>query len=1139
MSSYQKSKNSKKLIFESKTIMSAGAGAGKTTCLVQHIVENFKCFKDHRKSWPQIVGTTFTKKAALEIKERVSNVQNIKSYGNSLNELVDFAYSESLNIGTIHSICLQLLKPKAYVLGFQGPLKFVTLQNLNFQIKSLAIQISSQKYQNLFEFFNLSQLIKIFKTFEDYKFLKAQPLKLKEFESIIDNKMNELIKKWRSLYNPYKLDSLGTSSGVAKAQQFFKDLNQILLKSRSEKNPIYLKDFFKSSDIRKSNPNFDKLSSQDSLTKNEWEALWVFRDELKESFFKKYDIYYNKELNQTLAKINSQAWNFLKDLQSELLKYKKSESLITLQDIEPLTLELLKNHKSSCQDFIDRWDFWYIDEYQDISEIQKEIFSILIGQKPFFKVGDPQQSIYLFRGAQTEIFFNELDQAKKDPDIKVLRLETNYRSEPHLVFALNELFSHISSQDFQDMKPFSDLNSTSDSETSSVSSICSHSQNLSQTPFNSSLSIYKMNENSEEFDFVVNDILKKIKSGAKPEEFCILSRTRDSLGDYERVLLKKNIPVIKWVSGSYVQRPEIQELCAFVAFFMDPDDNEVLFEILRSPVFQTEPHQITLWIGESLKSKSWSLWDYLLKEKLNLTWLGEESLRKIHQLQKYLNLALESGIYEAIKSIISETEFLYLGKNSLDRQRRQANTYKFLSRLYENHLDENFMESFLKTQSSYSKRASMKEESEAPFKSLEEGVRLMTIHGSKGLEFERVYVVNCSQQGSLTQYKNIELDPESCKFSIPYKNTESNNRIQGPLGKAIVESRIALEKQEALRLIYVAATRAKQELIFIGLKQSKENSIFSYMNLPENPNFNFIKIVEKSDIEKSDIEKSDIEKSENEIIDHPFQTGSGGESLSLSFDENFQRQWNFDDFTNVYQVFKKTSQKKICSTKAFTEPLSVSHLVEIYKKDKNSFSYEVLKKTLIKNNSFYLEKKYFENYNQETSHTSISPLSSYESSLYGNLIHKCFEMFFRGVDRGFIDQRFSHTPLGNLSSTLNLCESFQELKDPPVKELKGSQYPEWGFKAWFEGCFISGQIDLWGQDSKGDIHIFDYKTGSRSSMAHGAVQLGIYAEVLKNKYPSLKVHTHLVQLSDLTVNTLDIQLLRLPLSQGFGTPSSI
>ena len=267
----QRSKESTHLIFESKSIVSAGAGAGKTTRLVQHISENFKSFKTHRKTWPKIVGTTFTKKAALEIKDRVSNLQYTDSQNNPLNkELADFSYSEYLNIGTIHSLCYQLLKPRAHMLGFQGPLKFVTPQSLNFQTKSLAIQIGSQKYKDIFEFFSLSKLLKILKNFEDPKFLNTQPLELKDFESAIESEINGLVKKWKLLYIPSEWTSLGDSKGVLKARDFFKDLDQIFKKVASEKELIYLKEFFESSNIRKPSLNFDKISSH---LKIQWKNL--------------------------------------------------------------------------------------------------------------------------------------------------------------------------------------------------------------------------------------------------------------------------------------------------------------------------------------------------------------------------------------------------------------------------------------------------------------------------------------------------------------------------------------------------------------------------------------------------------------------------------------------------------------------------------------------------------------------------------------------------------------------------------------------------------------------------------------------------------------------------------------------------
>src|SRR5690606_15329485 len=105
-------------------------------------------------------------------------------------------------------------------------------------------------------------------------------------------------------------------------------------------------------------------------------------------------------------------------------------SFVLMNEVEELALEILTHHHSECQDFIDMWDFWYIDEYQDTSPIQSQIFEILLNEKSYYKVGDPQQSIYLFRGAESSLFIQEWEEAQAHPEIEDRMLDTNYRSHP-------------------------------------------------------------------------------------------------------------------------------------------------------------------------------------------------------------------------------------------------------------------------------------------------------------------------------------------------------------------------------------------------------------------------------------------------------------------------------------------------------------------------------------------------------------------------------------------------------------------------------------------------------------------------------------------------------------------------------------
>ncbi|RYZ63573.1 MAG: hypothetical protein EOP05_23330, partial [Proteobacteria bacterium] len=92
---------------------------------------------------------------------------------------------------------------------------------------------------------------------------------------------------------------------------------------------------------------------------------------------------------------------------------KRDKGWLEIGDLELLAMECARAHPESAQAFSSEWDHWLIDEYQDTSPFQVRLLRELTGQEPTFVVGDPQQSIYLFRGARSEVFGHREDEILK------------------------------------------------------------------------------------------------------------------------------------------------------------------------------------------------------------------------------------------------------------------------------------------------------------------------------------------------------------------------------------------------------------------------------------------------------------------------------------------------------------------------------------------------------------------------------------------------------------------------------------------------------------------------------------------------------------------------------------------------------
>ncbi len=1033
--------NIKELILSEQSYMvMAGAGAGKTTRLVNHIVENFISFKKKHGRWPRIIGTTFTKKAATEIQDRVSVLH--RTFNNP--EIIDYAYSSSLNIGTVHSLCLKLLRSKSHLIGYPQDFKVVNAETLGFAKKKILHTILDSDFQDLLKDFEFQKLMTILNFMDKSNEINYVPITETHQIAILKEFIQELYIRFNTLFNQITVSDLGNIKNSQLAFDYLRGFQSSLFQAKESCDLKPVNDFFLTNDFRK--PTY---KIKDELKQLLWSKIWDLRNEIKKEIETNFEKMYDIQIFKKLSKSSSRIFYLFQKYKDELAKFKKSSGCFELSDIEPLTLDLLMNHKNDCQDFIKQWDYYYIDEYQDTNLTQKKIFDILIENVGFFKVGDPQQSIYLFRGAKASIYEQEFSLAKDNDRINLNYLDVNYRSKKPLLLAVNELFKNIDSNNFRPMKPQDE------------------SIELIESDLESKLvKIHTNLTDVQEKDMVIAFIKNKLDSGVKANDICILARTKSLLYKFENELSKHNIPSVLLVAGNFENRFEIRQCIRFLSFLEEPNDDHNLYTLLKSKVFSISDDLLMNLFENYKVKKSWSLW-----QMINSSPYDELALAK--ELNQYLKIYQNHGRVEAFKTYLNNSNLLNLAKNKNDLNRRHSNLYKLLTEVISESVDNLKLSESLKgiIASKYKSQAS-----EAVFSSSDLGVKLMTIHGSKGLEFEHVLVVGCHVKGNLTYTEAIEVNQEGT-FVAPLSDVQKNIKLYGPILKDTRRIRIASERQETLRQIYVAATRAKSSLTFFGQSNVGDNSIYKNMKIDSNNDFNWIDVFEAANSKK---EKADF---------------------------HF-RDWDFKSYKNeVYDY----NQILISQTKAVLmkpneidrkEPkslknISITSLVhQIFDKNSN-FSFQVIKEfTLFKYESRFLD------------HT-------FQKSLAGELFHKYFELFAKRLKSEELQERFKNTYLGDLSGLQEVIDSLLIINDPNFREIFKSARAEWGFNSLLFGDFlVSGQVDLWGFDEKGDLHIVDYKTGPSKFKKKAALQVHLYKEVLQKIYPEKNIKTHVLYITE-------------------------
>ncbi len=426
----------------------------------------------------------------------------------------------------------------------------------------------------------------------------------------------------------------------------------------------------------------------------------------------------------------------------------KECNALDFDDLLYLTVKLLKEHEDVRNVYQKRWNFVLIDEYQDTNMAQYTLARILVElHKNIFAVGDPDQSIYSWRGARYQ---NILNFENDFPGAKVVTLDQNYRSTNIILQGANALIQHNGER--FDKKLWSALGD------------------------GSKIGIYVAQNERQEADFVANKILKEALHYPL-NDIAIFYRTNAQSRTFEDALLSRKIDY-KIIGGlSFYQRREIKDILAYLKVVISNAD---LISFLRTINLPKRG------LGMATLDK---IVDAAAQQSMPILTFCEEALQRPDLfklgpkqrdgLRDYISTihALRAkraslNLHELISEAISATRYLkYLQEDPETFQDRKENVDELIGKAaeWEQETSEPSLPKFLEE---LSLRTNTEEQAYVP------SVKLMTLHNSKGLEFDVVFLVGLEED------------------LFPHINTKDDP-------KAIEEER---------RLCYVGMTRARRRL---------------------------------------------------------------------------------------------------------------------------------------------------------------------------------------------------------------------------------------------------------------------------------------------------------------------------------------
>jgi ATP-dependent helicase/nuclease subunit A len=760
----------------------AGAGAGKTTQLISTFVDFVQKFKAVHQKYPKVILTTFTRKSTQEIKERLLK-QALK-----INDSDLFAYMNKksfVHISTIHGVLGLFLNQYQELIGLSTDFKVLDKQQIKKQnFKELkSILKSETHFIELLEHYSFKDLLEHLD--RGFEFSNEQQKIQFLNETDLKNFRQKEISKILAVIET--LTELPTPEGKGWAEHF-EYLNQIGQALKINDLATALKIF----ENKKKKPNF-------SSTKPPFDE--ELHEEMQKYFKDDKSILCQLDTDEYISenhKINQLFSDLLQKFTKNIKESRRQRNEITISDLETLTLEIIRLYPQAAKQFSSEYDYFMIDEFQDTSPVQLNILNQFISGLPHFIVGDPQQSIYLFRGARSEVFLTKQKQAESG-NYENIRLNTNYRSRPSLMKFMNQYFLDFSKA-FDAMIP----------KTVDV---------VSESSFSEGYFIRAVDENLS----AINHVQKLLKMGAKASDICILSKKNSVLMDLAQMADKYNLPVQLMVAAGFDDRREILDLVSLLRFLVNPFDNENLIQLLRSPWFEMTDNDIVQF--RQLKSE-------------NHFWIQLKNSHHIDAvtLNSYLKQFKKNGVLQTAIHFVNQSGMLKSSQYLDSSGKKEANIWKFIQSLRDQinhktfHLNEYLSFQFSSLQADLASNLSEAQPVVSP-----DRVSLMTIHNAKGLQFEHVLVLGFSAPPQTVKSMTFSKDETTGFYNLgifSFEDAQIQNSYWGQAQRKLFNER---EIAESERLLYVAMTRAMTSVALISEERKIKytNSWFGKSNWPE------------------------------------------------------------------------------------------------------------------------------------------------------------------------------------------------------------------------------------------------------------------------------------------------------------------
>ncbi len=510
----------------------------------------------------------------------------------------------------------------------------------------------------------------------------------------------------------------------------------------------------------------------------------------------------------------------------EQVKERRRTGQASFHDLLVWARDMLRDDAEARQRFQGQYRRLYVDEFQDTDPLQVEIVQLLAGQDPdgnfapgtLFVVGDPKQSIYAFRRADVQMTERFRESAK----VEDASLTANFRSHRAILSWVNHVFGKWMAGGQPLQAPYVDLEPGLSADAGADPPESAHRVRILGGEVDTNSVEQVRTEEAEAIANVAAEFgaglhsVKEADGNVRPSSFrdlCILMPRRTALPTLERSFGEAGIPYLVQGESRLFETQELRDMLNCLSAIDDPTDQVAVAGALRSPAFGCSDVDLMDWAEAD---RGFDYGNALLNSDL---YVG----KCLAGLSGYHHMRNRMTTPELIEKFVRDRmlrELAALGEDWSQRHRRIDLVLEMARSLQNSgHYSLREFVDWLRTRQSLGE--SMIES--APSLIGKDAVRVMTIHGAKGLEFPGVVITGLNTRFSTRREEaEFDIDP-AASVGAAIGLGRGDSRFETAGYEAIVEKKKQIGEAETIRLMYVAATRARDHL-FISLFRKSGDS---------------------------------------------------------------------------------------------------------------------------------------------------------------------------------------------------------------------------------------------------------------------------------------------------------------------------